>query len=98
MPVNDFTGDLKILPERIKAVDQDEGLCAVVQYSIMPSSESAHFLIDSKTGAIKVVTPLDPLDMLHAVTLVIKATQVNNADRYALTTLVISKKDVCIKS
>ncbi|XP_037028708.1 protocadherin beta-12 isoform X2 [Bradysia coprophila] len=87
------TGELKILPEPMKAVDQDEGLKAPVQYTLMQSVESKHFAINSRTGAINLVTPLPSAEMMHGITLVIKATQLNNVDRYALTTLILFRNE-----
>lgn len=100
LPNETFVGELKVLPESIKAVDQDEGLRAPVQYAILPSSESRYFSIGARNGVVSVVAPLGGLTMLHAVTLVIRATQINNADRYALTTLVVTAKEVrsCISN
>lgn len=94
LPNETFVGELHVLPETPRAVDQDEGLRAPVQYAILPSSESRYFSIGSRNGVVSVVAPLGGLTMLHAVTLVIRATQINNADRYALTTLVVTAKEV----
>lgn len=93
LPNETFVGELTVLPETLKAVDQDEGLRAPVQYAILPSSESRHFSIGSRNGVVSVVSPLGGLTMLHAVTLVVRATQINNSDRYALTTLVVTAKE-----
>ncbi|KAJ6636860.1 Protocadherin Fat 1 [Pseudolycoriella hygida] len=89
LPPDGTIGALKVLPEPLKAVDQDEGLKAPVQYTLIQSMESKHFAINSRTGLISLVTPLPLADLMHAITLVIKATQLNNVDRYALTTLIL---------
>lgn len=94
LPNETFVGELNVLPETMKALDQDEGLRAPVQYAILPSSESRHFSIGGRNGIVSVVSPLGGLTMLHAVTLVVRATQINNSDRYALTTLVVTAKEV----
>lgn len=94
LPSDTFVGVLSVLPEAIRAVDQDEGLCAPVQYAIVPSMESRHFAIGGRSGEVSVVASLGGLSGLVAVTLVVRATQINNADRYALTTLVVSGKEV----
>uniref|UniRef100_A0A1B0CR07 Cadherin domain-containing protein n=2 Tax=Lutzomyia longipalpis TaxID=7200 RepID=A0A1B0CR07_LUTLO len=86
-----YRGDLP--PEPIKALDQDEGLRATLQYSIAPSPESRYFSINPRTGVVSLITALNPIDVAQTVTLVIKATQVDNPDRYALTTLVLSRRD-----
>lgn len=97
LPDDLYVGPLAIYPEAIRAVDQDIGLCAPVQYAIVPSLESRHFTIGPNNGEVSVVTSLPGLSGLVAITLVIRATQINNADRYALTTLVVTGKEVwCI--
>ncbi|XP_055696094.1 protocadherin-23 [Lutzomyia longipalpis] len=93
LPVDGKTGELSIQPEPIKALDQDEGLRATLQYSIAPSPESRYFSINPRTGVVSLITALNPIDVAQTVTLVIKATQVDNPDRYALTTLVLSRRD-----
>lgn len=97
LPKADFVGEISVLPEPIKAVDQDEGLRAPVEYAILTSDESKYFAINSATGVISAAStasPADGLNVMHTITLVIRATQINNSDRYALTTLVISAKEV----
>lgn len=97
MPTNGFVGELKVQPERIRAIDQDEGLRAAVEYAIVPSTEARYFAIDSLTGAVSVVsTVAEVLSVQHTITLVVRATQINNSDRYALTTLLVTGKEVHI--
>lgn len=72
---------------------KDEGLKAPVQYTLIQSMESKHFAINSRTGSVSLVTPLPLADMMHGITLVIKATQLNNVDRYALTTLILFRNE-----
>lgn len=86
-------GELKILPEPIRAVDQDEGLRAPIIYSITQSLEARFFKINPRSGSIALIAPINPLDFPLTVTLVIKATQVDNPDRYALATLIITRGD-----
>lgn len=81
------TGRLKIFPESIRAYDQDEGLQAEIRYSLNPSPESRYFTINPKSGDIDLITSFD----MQKVTLVIKAVQVDNKDRYALATLSITR-------
>lgn len=97
LPSDTYVGDLKVLPEPIVAIDQDEGIRAPVQYALMQSPESKYFSINARSGVVSTVTPLGALHMLHPITLVIRATQINNSDRYALTTLIITGKEVLIK-
>lgn len=76
-------GRLKIFPEPIRAWDQDEGLQAEIRYSINPSPESRFFTINPKSADIDLISSFD----MSKVTLVIKAMQIDNKDRYALSTL-----------
>lgn len=71
---------------------QDEGLRATVQYAIMPSTESRYFAINARTGMLSLVKTIGP--MIQTITLVIKATQINNVDRYALTTVLVYGNEV----
>ncbi|CRK91613.1 CLUMA_CG005267, isoform A [Clunio marinus] len=80
-------GRLRIYPESIRAWDQDDGLQAEIRYSINPSPESRYFSINPKTGDIDLITSFE----VQKTTLVLKATQVDNKDRYALATLTIMR-------
>lgn len=92
LPPDGKIGKLRITPEPIKARDQDEGLQADLLYSIVPSHESRFFSINPKSADIELITSLIDYDG-STLTLVIKATQVDNKDRYALTTLMISRSE-----
>lgn len=81
-------GRLRVYPESVRAYDQDEGLQAEIRYSINPSPESRYFSINPKTADIDLITSFD----VQKVTLVIKATQVDNKDRYALATLSVMRE------
>lgn len=93
LPTDGRIGELRIEPEPIRAVDQDEGILAPIRYSIMNSPESRFFEINARTGAISLKVALGKLDLVHSITLVIRATQIDNNDRYALATLIVSRKD-----
>lgn len=93
LPIDGRVGELKILPEPIRAIDQDNGILAPIRYAIMNSPESRFFEINARTGIVSLKVPLGQMDLVHSITLVIRATQVDNNDRYALTTLIISRKD-----
>lgn len=93
LPNDGRPGELKVLPEAIRALDQDEGLRAPIQYSITQSLEARVFKINARTGSLALIAPINPLDFPTTITLVIKATQVDNPDRYALATLIISRHD-----
>lgn len=86
-PSTGDTGRLRVYPESIRAWDQDEGIQSEIRYSINPSSESRYFSINPKSGDIDLITPFDT----QKTTLVIKATQIDNKDRYALATLTVMK-------
>lgn len=91
LPLNRSTGEVITYPESIKAIDQDEQLRAELRYSINPSSEARYFSINPKTAIVSLITPID-LNDFGQITLVIKATQIDNVDRYALATLIISSR------
>lgn len=92
LPTDNRIGELKVAPEPIRATDQDEGILAPIRYSIMNSPESRFFDINARTGILSLRLPLNQLEA-HSITLVVRATQVDNNDRYALTTVMISRKD-----
>ncbi|XP_053211587.1 protocadherin-16-like [Panonychus citri] len=80
---------LGIKPKPIRAVDPDTEINSPIEYSFNSDSrEYSYFLIDPKYATIKVKRPLPPTVTLP-LTLVIRATQTDNRDRYALTTVTI---------
>lgn len=87
-PPSGSTGRLRIYPEQIRADDQDEGIQSEIRYSINASPDSRYFSINPKSGEIALITWFDQ----QKTTLVIKATQVDNQDRYALTTLTMTRE------
>ena len=97
-PQSGKTGRLKTYPEPIRAWDQDEGIQAEIRYSINASPESRYFSINPKTADVDLITWFD----MQKTTLVIKATQVDNKDRYALATLTVmqdgAKRDQSIRN
>lgn len=90
LPPNGKVGRVKVYPEAIRAYDQDEGIQALIQYSISSSPDARFFSINPKTADIDLITPAPNSLTAHPITLVIRATQTDNKDRYALATLVIS--------
>nr|XP_015921109.1 protocadherin Fat 4 isoform X2 [Parasteatoda tepidariorum] len=85
---------LSISPSSIKAVDPDEGIQAAIQYTF--NSESAEhelFEINRRTGQVTIRKTL-PEDLRLPITLVVKATQMDNKDRYSLTTLTIESDNI----
>lgn len=92
LPADNRIGELRVAPDAIRAVDQDDGILAPIRYSIMNSPESRFFDINARTGVLSLRLPANQLDA-HSITLVVRATQVDNNDRYALTTVSMSRKD-----
>ncbi|XP_053601681.1 protocadherin-16 isoform X2 [Plodia interpunctella] len=89
LPENAQVGTfLETFPGPISAVDQDVGINAPLFYS--SSGDNRDLLsVDRDSGRVAVTKKL--LETQHLpVTIVIKATQVDNADRYALATLSVS--------
>lgn len=88
-PFDGKTGKLKIYPKAIRAWDQDEGIQVDIIYSIPSSSsvDAKYFSINPKSGEIELITAYDS----HKTTLVVKATQIDNTDRYSLTTVNIMR-------
>lgn len=90
LPDHQRAGELLVIsPRSIKAEDPDKGIRSPIIYSFnSESKENSFFLIDSKFGDVTLKKPLTGAFSLP-LTLVIRATQVDNRDRYALTTLTI---------
>ncbi|XP_029159976.1 protocadherin Fat 4-like [Nylanderia fulva] len=83
---------LKVTPAAIKAVDQDIGINAPVRYTIR--SGILPFLdLNPETAEIVMIRSLQDNELMTSATIVIKATQVNNPDRYALATVIVSRED-----
>lgn len=81
---------LRVEPAPIQAIDQDTGINSPVRYSLQGGAVS--FLnLNPGTGVVVLArTPKDH-ELIAPATLVIKATQVDNPDRYALATVVVSR-------
>ncbi|KAH8267648.1 hypothetical protein KR018_012374 [Drosophila ironensis] len=91
LPTDGRPGELRMRPEPLKAVDQDEGICAPIQYTIVQSQDAKYFRIHPHNGAISLLTPIGYADVANGATLVVKATQIDNPDRYALTTVQLTR-------
>lgn len=88
--VKDETLDIK--PRDIKAVDQDLGINAAVFYTFNSlRGDYSLFKLNRENGKISLRRNLMDTDLAHPGTLVIRATQENNPDRYALVTLTVSR-------
>ncbi|KYQ57714.1 Protocadherin Fat 4 [Trachymyrmex zeteki] len=84
---------LRVVPAAIKAVDQDVGINAPVRYTIQGGI--LPFLdLNPETAEIVMTRSLQDHELMTPATIVIKATQVNNADRYALATVIVSREDM----
>lgn len=93
LPTTGRVGELRVMPEAIKAIDQDEGIQSAIEYTITKSVYSKYFSINKNTGVVSLTQPVGSSDFVHSITLVIKGTQIDNHDRYALTTLAVGRKD-----
>lgn len=73
---------LRIKPREVRAFDQDEGIGAPIYYTWNAiGSEYALFLLDRQTGIVRLARNLNDHDLQNPAILVIRATQVDNADR-----------------
>ncbi|XP_043863608.1 protocadherin Fat 1 isoform X4 [Drosophila mojavensis] len=91
LPADGRAGELRVRPEPLKAVDQDEGICAPIQYTIVQSQDAKYFRVHPHNGVITQLAPIGYSDLTHGATLVVKATQIDNPDRYALTTVQLTR-------
>ncbi|XP_014472129.1 PREDICTED: cadherin-8 [Dinoponera quadriceps] len=83
---------LRVLPNKIKAVDQDVGINAPVRYTIR--GELPPFLeLNVKTAEFVMTRSLLDNELTTPATVIMKAIQVDNPDRYALATVSISRED-----
>ncbi|XP_045471054.1 protocadherin-16 [Harmonia axyridis] len=84
---------LTVQPKDIRAVDQDKGLNAPVYYTfngLGPDYEL--FKINRKTGKVALARNITDGSLRHPATIVIRATQEDNPDRYALATLTVNRE------
>ncbi|XP_043245021.1 protocadherin Fat 3-like isoform X2 [Amphibalanus amphitrite] len=96
LPTEPRQGDvLTLRPRRLRAFDQDIGINAPVTYAFTSDGADSHyFAIDRESGEISIAETIPDSELLQPITLVVKATQVDNADRYALTTLTVRREGV----
>ncbi|BES97298.1 CA [Nesidiocoris tenuis] len=89
---------LKIQPREIAAFDQDLGIKSPIFYSFnSEGTDYKYFEIDKITGHVSVRRRVPEDEMLQPATLVVKATQNDNRDRYALATLTVSRPGTSLK-
>ncbi|XP_053972706.1 protocadherin-like wing polarity protein stan [Hylaeus volcanicus] len=82
---------LKVDPAPIKAVDQDVGINAPVKYTIQ-GGILPFLTLNPETAEVAITRPLYEHELLSPATIVVKATQVDNPDKYALSTIVVSRE------
>lgn len=96
LPDSNRAGErLNMTPRGLHAVDPDSGINSPIELSFSSSSSpdvaTQFFTLDSKFGEMRLKKPL-PSHLSLPVTLVVRATQVDNRDRYALTTVTVQSK------
>ncbi|CAH2069176.1 unnamed protein product, partial [Iphiclides podalirius] len=79
---------LETLPGPVAAADQDKGICAPLHYSLAATARPL-LLVHRDSGRLATTAQLLQADL--PLTLLIKATQVDNADRYALAALEVRR-------
>ncbi len=83
---------LPVQPQDVRAFDKDLGLGDPVFYSFNSATdEYRYFELNRNTGHIYIKSDIPEDEFLQPVTLVVRATQFNNKDRYAVTTLTVSR-------
>lgn len=86
---------LKIKPRDIEAFDQDSGIKAPIYYTFNGiGNDYSFFKINRETGIVSLARDVPEKDFHHPTTIVIRATQLDNRDRYALATLTVSSRYV----
>ncbi|XP_050523125.1 protocadherin Fat 4 [Daktulosphaira vitifoliae] len=89
---------LRVFPREIAAYDQDLGINANIFYTLNPDTqESRYFDLDRVSGSITIKRAIPEDDFLQPATMVIRATQFDNSDRYALATLTISRPGTSLR-
>ncbi|XP_076656129.1 protocadherin Fat 4-like Cad96Ca isoform X2 [Halictus rubicundus] len=83
---------LKVDPAPIKAVDQDAGINAPVKYTIQ-GGILPFLTLNPETAEVAITRLLYEHELLSPATIVVKATQVDNTDKYALSTIVVSREN-----
>ena len=81
---------LIVEPRDLRAFDQDVGLASPVFYTFA-SDEYKYFELNRNTGHIYIRSDIPEDELRQPLTLVVRATQFDNADRYAVTTLEVSR-------
>ncbi|KAK3854569.1 hypothetical protein Pcinc_038963 [Petrolisthes cinctipes] len=94
LPLPPVKGALvEVQPDQVHAEDRDVGIMAPVYYSFSrEEEEAAWFNIDPESGEVSLAEDLPDTHLNQPTTLVVRATQVDNPDRYALTTMTLSRR------
>lgn len=93
LPDNPTQGTrLLIQPRDIAAYDQDLGINAALFYTFNSGgADYRYFDIDRDSGHVTIKRSIPDDDLIQPATLVVRATQYDNQDRYALATLTVSR-------
>lgn len=82
---------MNIKPRDIRSFDQDIGINSPVFYTFNEiGTDYTLFRLNRLTGKVSLAKDFSENDLPHPATLVIRATQQDNPDRYALATLTVS--------
>ncbi len=83
---------LFVQPQDLRAFDKDLGLSAPVYYTFGGDAEQTkYFELNRNTGHIYVKSSIPAGEFTQPVTLIVKATQFDNPDRYTVTTLTVTR-------
>ena len=83
---------LFVQPQDLRAFDKDLGISAPIFYTFSGDSlEAKYFELNRNTGQIYTKSLIPENEFVQPVTLVIKATQFDNPDRYTVTTLTVTR-------
>ncbi|XP_063986615.1 protocadherin Fat 4 isoform X2 [Diachasmimorpha longicaudata] len=83
---------LAISPAPIEARDQDTGINSPIKYTVQ-GGILPFLSLNSQTGEISLTRPLMDHELSTPITIVIKATQIDNPDRYSLATVLLSREN-----
>ena len=83
---------LQVQPQDLQAFDKDLGINSPVYYSFAGQGDSyIHFELNRNTGQIYIKGDIPDSELRQPATLVVRATQFDNPDRYTVTTLEVSR-------
>lgn len=83
---------LFVQPQDLRAFDKDLGISAPIYYTFSGEADEAkYFELNRNTGHIYVKSAIPSGEVMQPVTLVVKATQFDNPDRYTVTTLTVTR-------